>query len=135
MYGDSTVKKPNRERSGKPRKRVARGLPPSGSIAFYNRIVHFPARICPQNAGFPAEKVGTAIAREWNSMRQIIGIAFLVAGIVLLCLAYNSYHSAASGVSRAFTGTSTDKTLWLVVGGIFGSLIGLGGLLSGSKKV
>jgi uncharacterized membrane protein YidH (DUF202 family) len=68
-------------------------------------------------------------------MRQIIGIAFLVVGIVLLCLAYNSYHSAASDVSRAFTGTSTNKTLWLVIGGILGSLVGLGGLLSGSKKI
>jgi hypothetical protein len=68
-------------------------------------------------------------------MKQIVGIAFLVVGIVLLCLAYNSYHSAASGVSRVVTGTSTDKTLWLTVGGILGSLIGLGGLLSGSKKI
>ena len=67
-------------------------------------------------------------------MKQIIGIAFLVVGIVLLCLAYNSYHSAASDVSRVVTGTSTNKTLWLVVGGIFGSLVGLGGLLAGSKR-
>ncbi|MGO8696438.1 MAG: DUF3185 family protein [Limisphaerales bacterium] len=67
-------------------------------------------------------------------MRQIIGIAFLVAGIVLLCLAWNSYHSAASGVSRVLTGTSTDKTLWLVVGGVLGTLVGLGGLLTGSRK-
>jgi hypothetical protein len=67
-------------------------------------------------------------------MKQIIGIAFLAVGIVLLCLAYNSYHSAASDVSRVVTGTSTNKTLWLVIGGIFGSLVGLGGLLAGSKR-
>jgi hypothetical protein len=67
-------------------------------------------------------------------MKQIIGIAFLVVGIVLLCVAWNSYHSAASGVSRALTGTSTDKTLWLVVGGVLGTLVGLGGLLMGSRK-
>jgi hypothetical protein len=68
-------------------------------------------------------------------MKQIIGIALLVVGIVLLCLAYDSYHSAASGVSRVVTGTSTDKTMWLLVGGIIGTLCGLGGLLTGSKKV
>jgi len=68
-------------------------------------------------------------------MKQIIGIAFLAVGIVLLCLAYNSYHSAASGVSRVFTGTSTDKTVWLVVGGVLGSVVGLGSLLIGSKKI
>jgi Protein of unknown function (DUF3185) len=68
-------------------------------------------------------------------MKQFIGVAFLAVGIILLCLAYNSYHSAASDVSRVVTGTSTDKTLWLVVGGVLGTLIGVGGLLTGSKKV
>ena len=67
-------------------------------------------------------------------MKQIIGIAFLVVGIVLLFLAYDSYHSAASSVSRAVTGTSTNKTLWLALGGILGTLLGLGGILTGSKK-
>jgi hypothetical protein len=68
-------------------------------------------------------------------MKQIIGTAFLAVGIILLCLAYNSDHSAAADVSRVVTGTSTDKTLWLVVGGVLGTLIGVGGLLTGSKKV
>lgn len=67
-------------------------------------------------------------------MKYFIGIALLVAGIVLLCLAYDSYHSAASGVSRTFTGASTDKTIWLLIGGIVGTIAGLGGLLFGSKK-
>jgi hypothetical protein len=67
-------------------------------------------------------------------MKQLIGIALLAVGIILLCLAYNSYHSAASGVSRVVTGTSTDKTLWLGVGGVLGTLLGVGGLLMGSKK-
>jgi hypothetical protein len=67
-------------------------------------------------------------------MKQIIGIALLVVGIVLLCMAYDSYHSAASGVSRVVTGTSTDKTVWLVVGGIAGSVLGLGGLLTPGKR-
>lgn len=62
-------------------------------------------------------------------MNKIFGIALLVVGVVLLCLAYDSYHSAASGVSRVVTGTSTDKTVWLTVGGLVGSALGLGGLL------
>jgi hypothetical protein len=68
-------------------------------------------------------------------MKQIVGIALLAAGIVLLCLAYGSYHSAASGVSRVFTGASSDKTIWLLVGGLVGTIAGLGGLLMGSRKV
>jgi hypothetical protein len=62
-------------------------------------------------------------------MKQIVGIALLVVGIVLLCMAYDSYHSAASGVSRVVTGTSTDKTVWLLVAGIAGTVVGLGGLM------
>ncbi len=58
----------------------------------------------------------------------------LVLGVILLFLAYNSYHSAASGVSRVFTGTSTDKTLWLTVGGIAGSVVGLGALVMNARK-
>ena len=67
-------------------------------------------------------------------MNKVIAIALLVVGIVLLCLGYNSYHSAASGVSRVLSGTSTDKTLWLVIGGIFSTLAGLGGDFMGSKR-
>ena len=62
-------------------------------------------------------------------MKQVIGIALLVLGVVLLGMAYNSYHSAASGISRAVTGASTDKTVWFLVGGIAGTVLGLGGLL------
>jgi len=71
----------------------------------------------------------------WEAMKQIIGIALLVVGIVLLCMAYDSYHSAASGVSRVVTGTSTDKTVWLTVGGVVGSVLGLGGLLMRGSKI
>jgi len=67
-------------------------------------------------------------------MNKVIAIALLVVGIVLLCLGYNSYHSAASGVSLVLSGTSTDKTLWLVIGGIFSTLAGLGGVFMGSKR-
>jgi hypothetical protein len=67
-------------------------------------------------------------------MKPILGIALLVAGIIALCLAFNSYHSAASGVSRVVTGTSTDKTLLLTIGGVVATVLGLGSLFYGSKK-
>jgi hypothetical protein len=66
-------------------------------------------------------------------MKSIFGIALLVIGIVLLCMAFDSYHSASSHVSRVFTGASTDKTIWLVVGGIAGTALGLGGLIYSKK--
>ena len=67
-------------------------------------------------------------------MNKLVAIAILVVGVILLFLAYDSYHSAASGVSRAVTGTSTDKTVWLLVGGLIASGAGLSGTLTGSKK-
>jgi uncharacterized protein involved in exopolysaccharide biosynthesis len=32
------------------------------------------------------------------------------------------------------SGTSTDKTLWLIIGGIFSTLAGLGGVFMGSRR-
>jgi hypothetical protein len=68
-------------------------------------------------------------------MNKIVAIALLVVGIILLCLAYDSYHSAASDVSRAVTGTSTNKTVWLLIGGIVATGAGLSGTLGGAKKL
>ena len=82
-------------------------------------------------------QAGARLARRKlriHYMKYITGIALLVVGVVLLCMCYDSYHSSASNVSRVVTGTSTDKTLWLLIGGIVGTVGGLGGLLGGSKK-
>ncbi len=38
-----------------------------------------------------------------------------------------------SDVSRFFTGSATDKAMWLLLGGIAATLIGLLGMLFGSK--
>jgi uncharacterized membrane protein YidH (DUF202 family) len=73
--------------------------------------------------------------RELQLMNKLIAIAILVVGVILLCLAYNSYHSAASGVSRAITGTSTDKTVWLLISGIVATAAGLAGTFRGTKKL
>jgi uncharacterized membrane protein YidH (DUF202 family) len=87
-----------------------------------------------QQAWIAGDTIGTPTALAMNNMKQIIGIAILAVGIVLLCMAYDSYHSAASGVSRVVTGTSTDKTMWLLIGGVLGTLAGIGGLITGSRK-
>jgi hypothetical protein len=42
--------------------------------------------------------------------------------------------SAASGISRFFTGNPTDKTMWLMIGGIVAAIVGAAGLLGGSKS-
>jgi len=49
-------------------------------------------------------------------MNKSISVALLVAGVILIAFGLNAYHSAASGVSRFFTGAPTDKALWFLIG-------------------
>ncbi len=51
-------------------------------------------------------------------MNKIISIALLAAGIVLIVIGANASNSVGSGFSRFFTGSPTDKTIWLLIGGI-----------------
>jgi len=62
-------------------------------------------------------------------MRQGISIALLIAGITALVFGYSAYHSAASDVSRFFTGEATDKALWLLGGGLVAGIVGLIGIV------
>jgi glycerol dehydrogenase-like iron-containing ADH family enzyme len=67
-------------------------------------------------------------------MNSIIAIALLIAGVVLLIFGFSSAHSAANHASNFFTGSPTDKTLWLMIGGTVCAAIGLVGVVRGSKS-
>lgn len=64
-------------------------------------------------------------------MNKILSIALLVGGLVLITIGMNASNSVGSGFSRIFTGSPTDKTIWLLIGGVAAAAIGAGGLLSG----
>ncbi|SPE58984.1 Membrane protein [Verrucomicrobia bacterium] len=66
-------------------------------------------------------------------MNKPLAIALLVAGMVLIIFGLNSNQSVSSGVSRFFTGSPTNKTLWLLIGGIVAAIVGFVGLARGSK--
>jgi uncharacterized protein involved in exopolysaccharide biosynthesis len=51
-------------------------------------------------------------------------LALLVIGIVLLVFGINAHDSVASNAKEIVTGTPTDKSMWLIVGGIAGIIIG-----------
>jgi hypothetical protein len=70
-----------------------------------------------------------------NTMNKAISIALLVGGIILLVFGINASNSFGSDVSRFFTGSPTDKAVWMMVGGVVASIIGLVGLLRPSKSV
>lgn len=51
-------------------------------------------------------------------MQRIIGIAVLALGIVLLIMGIRALDSFGSQVSEFFTGSPTDRAVWLTIGGV-----------------
>lgn len=66
-------------------------------------------------------------------MNKGISVALLVVGVMLILWGVTASESFGSDVSRFFTGSPTDKTLWLLAGGVAMGVVGLFGLMSGSK--
>ncbi len=66
-------------------------------------------------------------------MNRTISIAILAGGIILLIFGINAYDSSSSDISRFFTGSATDKSIWMLVGGVVVTVLGLAGVVRGSK--
>jgi hypothetical protein len=66
-------------------------------------------------------------------MNKIASLVLLVGGIVLIVYGINASDSLGSDVSRFFTGSPTDKTIWLLLGGLVAASVGAAGLLRGAK--
>lgn len=66
-------------------------------------------------------------------MNRIISLALLVGGVALIIVGVNATNSFGSDVSRFFTGSPTDKAIWMLIGGIVATCLGLMGTLRGSK--
>jgi predicted benzoate:H+ symporter BenE len=58
-------------------------------------------------------------------MNRAIAIGILVVGVVLIIFGVNASNSIGSSVSRAFTGTPTNHSMWLLIGGIAMAVVGL----------
>ena len=67
-------------------------------------------------------------------MYKILSLALLAGGIVLIIYGINASHSLSSDFSRLFTGSPTNKSIWLLIGGIFAAAIGAGRLIRGQKS-
>jgi hypothetical protein len=65
-------------------------------------------------------------------MNKLVSLALLVGGVVLIVIGINATNSFSSDVSRFFTGSPTDKAVWMLIGGI-AAAIGLFGVRRGSK--
>ena len=67
-------------------------------------------------------------------MNKIIALVLLIGGVALMIIGINATNSFSSDVSRFFTGSPTDKAIWMLIGGIVATVIGLMGMLRGSKQ-
>ena len=67
-------------------------------------------------------------------MNKAVMLAILAGGIVLVIYGVSASESFSSDVSRFFTGSPTNKAIWLLIGGIVAIIIGLVGLLRGLTK-
>ena len=67
-------------------------------------------------------------------MNRIISIVLLVAGAFLLIYGINASESLGSEVSKLFTGSPTDKSMWMMIGGTVAIVIGLSGTIYTSNS-
>ena len=67
-------------------------------------------------------------------MNNVIGLGVFALGIVLLIFGFNESHSFSSDVSRAFTGNPTDRSIWMIAGGVLAVVVGLFLAIRGMRK-
>jgi len=68
-----------------------------------------------------------------NLMNKALSLALLVAGIILIVYGISASNSTGSSLSRMANGVPTDKTIYLLVGGAAAAILGLVGVIRGSK--
>jgi hypothetical protein len=68
-------------------------------------------------------------------MTKLLSLLLLTGGCILAIYGFNESRSLGSEFTRLFTGSPTDRSLWLLIGGILAIVIGAGGLLRGPKRL
>ena len=59
------------------------------------------------------------------SAKRLIGVALLVAGLIVLFLGYQSSQGWDDQISEALTGEYTESTMWYWITGGVASVVGL----------
>jgi hypothetical protein len=67
-------------------------------------------------------------------MNKPVALALVAGGVVLLIFGINATNSFSSDVSRFFTGSPTDKAVWMMLGGIVLTMIGLAGSVRSAQN-
>ena len=67
-------------------------------------------------------------------MTRAVSLALVIGGVLLLYFGGQSLHSFGNEVSKLFTGSPTDKTIWLLVCGAVATVAGLIGLAASGRQ-
>ena len=67
-------------------------------------------------------------------MNRLVSLVLLAGGIVLIIYGVHASHSLGSDFAKVFTGSPSEKSIWLVIGGFIVAAVGAGGVLRGSKS-
>jgi hypothetical protein len=71
--------------------------------------------------------------RKASYMNKIVSLILLVGGLMLIIFGIQAMNSFGSDVSRFFTGSPTDKAVWMLIAGVIAAVAGAAGTLRGSK--
>ena len=66
-------------------------------------------------------------------MNQPVRIALIVVGVVLIIFGINASESIGSEFSEFFTGSPSEKSIWLIIGGLAALVVGGVGLARGAR--
>ena len=72
---------------------------------------------------------------EITNMNTAIGIALMAAGLLLVIFGFNESQSLSSDVSRVFTGSPTDRSMWMLIGGAVAAVLGIAMIFMGRRRV
>ena len=72
-----------------------------------------------------------ALVHKRKNMSKAVALALLAGGILLIVFGVMASTSFTSDISRFFTGSPTDKAIWMLLGGVVLSIVGAVGLLRG----
>jgi len=64
----------------------------------------------------------------------VISFAILAVGIVLIIFGIRESESLRSDISRFFSGSPSDRAIWMLLGGAVATIIGLAGLSFGRLR-
>ena len=76
---------------------------------------------------------GLGVLTNHKAMNKLVSLALLAGGIVLIVVGVNATNSFSSDVSRFFTGSPTNKAVWMLIGGVIATLVGLSTLWRSPK--